>query len=55
MHRIMAYLWVHTLNIGSFVSFCPTINLFVDFLHRLSLERTGDAAPEATGNGDAGF
>jgi hypothetical protein len=26
------------------MSFRPTINILVDFLHRLSLERTGDAA-----------
>jgi len=42
--REMADLRVRTRKMGSFMSFRPTINLFVDFSHRLSLEATGDAA-----------
>ena len=44
----MADLRDHTSETGSLIGFCPTINLFIDLLHRLSLERTGDSAAEAS-------
>jgi len=34
---------------GSFISFSPTINLYVDFSHRLSLEATEDPAKNMQG------
>ncbi len=45
----MADLRVRTRKLGSFMSFRPTINLLVDFLHRLSLEATGDPAQNMQG------
>ncbi len=43
MHRKIADLWVHTRKKDPFMRICPTINLFVGFLHRLSLHLTSDA------------
>ncbi len=40
----MVDLRVRKRKMGSFMSFRPTINLLVDFLHRLSLQPTPRAA-----------
>jgi len=44
VHHKVIDLRVHTSLIDSFLSFRPTINLFADFSHSLSLEATGDAS-----------
>lgn len=43
MNRKITDLQVHTLIMGSFLIFSPTINLFIDFLHSLSMGRTRDS------------
>jgi hypothetical protein len=50
----MADLRDHTSETDYLLGFCPTIDLFIDLLHRLSLERTGDAAAEARDLRNAG-